>query len=118
MRLTNNNMDGVLSNVCTPLCPYIMCARQRHGISGLLSRDELVGIAADEESRAKRDVRGDRVAITFEIVDNRHPRKEKKLDLEDKKKKGEKRVTTSHGPYNVTVLLKVGHFLCGHWFLT
>lgn len=67
----------------------------------------MVGIAANTESRAKRDVRGDKVAITFDIIDHRQPLTFKKLDLEDKNKKGEKRVTTSHGPYNVTVLLKV-----------
>ncbi|GMH39270.1 hypothetical protein BSKO_07168 [Bryopsis sp. KO-2023] len=79
---------------------------EAHGTSGLLARDRMVGIAADKASREKRDVRGDRVSITFEILDNRNPQKRVAILAEGLENRGEQRSTTSHGPYNVTVLLK------------
>lgn len=78
-------------------------------MSGMNARDEMVGIVATSETRSKRDVRGDSLIVTFEIVDNRYPpgdyAVEEEMGFESKKP----RFTTSHGPYNVTVLLKASY---------
>lgn len=81
--------------------------KQAHGISGMVARTGVVGIAATPETRSKRDVRGDSLIITFKITDKRYPHSGIPLNDEETNGSKKKRVTTSHGPYNVTVLLKV-----------
>lgn len=62
-----------------------------------------MGIFATEESRSKRDVRGDLLRIDFVIMDNRPP-----LEGMVIKKENDQEITrSSHGPYNVTLILKV-----------
>ncbi|CAD7696447.1 unnamed protein product [Ostreobium quekettii] len=68
---------------------------QVQSVNGMVARHRWVGIYALKSSRVRRDVRGDKVEVTFRIVDYR--------PLEGKRggppPKG-------HGPYNVTVMLK------------
>lgn len=53
----------------------------------MVARNDRVGVFATEETRKRRDIRGDRFVVRFSIVDKRKP-------------------LNSHGPYNASVLLK------------
>ena len=64
-----------------------------------------VGIFALEESRLKRDIRGDHVEVAFKIIDQRSPLASQAVpSVQDYKQVV---MTTAHGPYNVTLVLKV-----------
>jgi len=73
--------------------------------NGLMAQHTMAGIFALEESRMKRDVRGDNLEVSFAIVDHRQPLEERRVPPKNEKDTGVV-MTTSHGPYNVTVMLK------------
>lgn len=75
-------------------------------MNGLMAQHRMAGIFALEESRVKRDIRGDNLQVSFAIVDHRAPVEERRVSPKSEKDTGVV-MTTSHGPYHVTVMLKV-----------
>lgn len=69
--ITTMNGNVYCFETRAPYHPLNTWTSQVHSRNGFTARDNWVGVAATETSRARRDIGGDYFTVTFDVVDNR-----------------------------------------------